>query len=156
MRRLSILLVALAAVALVLASCSSSTGPSDGGGGGGGGGAFPTKTVSGTVDVVAGSTLDAGDLKVITFAGWSDVGSNGAYTVDVIDSDTYQWLIFTSKTTGNPVMIGLYDPGARSVTANTNSTALALTMSLPHLVWSDDGDRQTYRALAVAWNRCHD
>ncbi len=143
MRRLSTLLVALAAVALVLASCSSSTGPTDGGGGGGSD-ALPTTTVSGTVDVVAGSTLDAGDLRVITFAGWSDVGSNGAYTVDVIDSDTYQWLIFTSKATGNPVVIGLYDPGARSVTANTNSTALALTMSLPHLVWSTDSDRQNY------------
>jgi hypothetical protein len=145
MRRLSVLFTALAAVALVLASCSSSTGPSDGGGDdGGGSGALPTRTISGTVDVATGSTLDAGDLRVMTFAGWSDVGSNGSFTVDAIDSDTYQWLVFTSRTSGNPVMLGLYDPGARSVMANTTSTALALTMSLPHLVWSGDSDRQSY------------
>jgi len=144
MRRLFVLFVVFAAVCIGLSSCSSVTDPGDGGGGGGGSDAIPRTTITGQLEVVENSTLKQQHLRVLTFAGSADLSTDGTFTVDVVDSDTWQWLLFVSKTTGNVAYIGLYDPLARSVMADDASTALALTMSVPHLIFTDHSDRELY------------
>jgi hypothetical protein len=140
MKRLFALVLLFAGLSLSLVSCSTSTSPdgdlvAD---------ALPTRSVTGTLNVVAGSTLAADDLRVVTFAGASPVDTDGTFTVDVIDSDTYQWLLFVSTATGNPVYIGLYEPLARAVEADELSTAVALVLSNPYLVFTSHADRSEY------------
>ncbi len=141
MRRILVLMLSLAVCGLIASCSQTSTGPE---GGGPSSDAYPTKTVSGTLEIPIGSTVTAGDLRVVTFAGRADLDSGGAFEVDVVDSDSYQWLLFVSKTTGDPVMIGLYEPSARAVTADATSTALALTLANPHLAFTSHTDREEY------------
>ncbi len=140
MKRVASILVA-GVLCLILASCTIT--PTDPGNGGGSD-AIPTTSVSGMLDGTAGATVSPGDLRVLTFAGSADLDTSGAFTVDVVDSDTYQWLLFVSQSTGNPIYIGLYSPTARAVAASDTSTALALALASPHLVYTDHTDREDY------------
>lgn len=143
MKRLLFLACALLAMALVVTSCSSSspTGTDDGPPIGGD---LPTVTVSGTLTMPAGSTLSANDLRALSFADEADLNSSGEFTLDVIDSDTFQIILFISKSTGNPVMMGGYNPQERSVDADSETTVLALTLMNPYLIYTSHADREDF------------
>lgn len=136
------------ALALALVSCSSTSGP-DGGDGDGGETSLPTVTVSGTVVLPAGgSTVDESDLRVVSPVAQADVAADGSFTVDVVDSDTYQWLLVVTQSGGDMVLIGLYEPGARSAVASTATTARALAAGVPHLIYTTHSMRSAFHTAA--------
>jgi hypothetical protein len=129
-----IIVLATAVLALVLvSSCGedggSTTAPDDGP-------IIEIETRSGSLDIVEGSTMQASALEVVTFAGASDVGQDGAFPVDAPEADKYQMMLFSSKSSGNPVYIGLYDPTTGEVAANETTTAYALTLMNPYLIYT--------------------
>jgi hypothetical protein len=144
MFRKSALILAMLMAVLTLISCSSSsTGPGDDGGDQSDSD-IPTTSVSGTVEFPTDCTVDADDLRAVSFIAQADVSTDGAFSVDIVDSDTYQWVLIVSKGTGNPVFIALYDPTARSVVASSSTTALALCAGMPHLIFTTHSERENY------------
>ncbi len=141
------MVMAVLVAALALASCSSSTsGPGDDDDNDPASG-LPTVTVSGTVVLPAGgSTVDESDLRVVSAVAQADVSSDGSFTVSVVDSDTYQWLLVVTQNDGDMVLIGLYEPGARSAVASTATTARALAAGVPHLIYTDHSMRSAFHS----------
>ncbi len=139
------MMLAVLVAALALASCSSTTsGPSDDGDNGGTNG-LPETTVSGTVVLPAGgSTVDETDLRVVSAIAQADVSADGSFSLSVVDSDTYQWLLVVTKSGGDIVLIGLYEPGARSAVASTATTARALAAGVPHLIYTTHSMRSAF------------
>ena len=90
------------------------------------------------------SNLEPKDLKVITFAGESDLDKEGKFSILAPEADKPQLLFFNSRSTNNPVYIGLYDPSTQETEANDRSTALALTLINPYLISSTAEQRQEY------------
>jgi len=103
-----------------------------------------TEMRSGILEVVAGSTLQAKDLNVVTFAGSANIDQNGSFSVKASYAEKYQLLFFNSKTSDNPVYIGIYNPSDGKVTANITSTALALTFLNPNLINTDQSQKEQY------------
>lgn len=138
----SILFIIIAILSIFLiTSCSDDssnpTGPSS----------EPTmekETRSGTLSIPEQSTIQLNELEVTTFAESSDLDQNGNFSVEAPEADKYQILFFMSKISGNPIYLGLYDPLQRSVEANITSTALALTLFNPYLIYSDQVQRSEY------------
>ncbi len=146
------MVVALLA-ALALVSCSTTSGPGDDDGDDGNNGQtqLPTVTVSGTVELPqGGSTVDESDLRVVSAVAQADVASDGSFTVDMVDSDTYQWFLVVTRNGGDIVLVGLYDPGARSATASVATTAKALAVGVPHLIYTGHSQRSAFHSAVAA------
>ena len=98
---------------------------------------------TGVLDLSA-SNLEPKDLTVITFAGESDLNTEGEFSILAPEADKPQLLFFNSRSTDNPIYIGLYDPLTQETEANERSTALALTLINPYLMSSTAEERQEY------------
>ncbi|MBD3226545.1 MAG: hypothetical protein GF313_17600, partial [Caldithrix sp.] len=105
-----------------------------------------TETRTGQLKMIEGATVDPTDLQVVSFAGASDVQGDGSFSVDATMTDDYQLMMFRSKSNGNPVFLGLYDPAKQEVSASDSSTALALTLLNPYLVFADQMQKDQYLA----------
>lgn len=102
-----------------------------------------TEIRTGVLDLST-SNLEPKDLKVITFAEESDLDEEGNFSVLAPEADKPQLLFFNSRSTNNPIYIGLYDPSTQETEANDRSTALALTLINPYLISSTAEMRQEY------------
>lgn len=122
---------------LLITSCHGPTGPT----------AEPTmekEIRSGILTITEGSTLQEEDIEVFTFAASATIEQNGNFSVEAPEAEKYQLLFFNSKTSGNPVYLGLYNPLTNTVTANDTSTALALTLFNPYLIYTNQIQREEY------------
>ena len=90
------------------------------------------------------SNIEAKDLTVVTLAGESDLDQEGKFSVLAPEAEKPQLLFFNSRSTDKPVYIGVYDPTTQKVEANETSTALALTLINPYLIFSSAEQRQEY------------
>jgi len=132
----------LAAVAMLLAlliftTCSeesSSTGPSTEP-------SMETVTISGSLNIPDGSTVQTDDLEVTTFATSEDLDGEGNFEIETPAAEKNQIVLFMSKNNNNPVYLGIYDPLVKNITANDTTTALALTLFNPYLIYSDQAQR---------------
>ena len=101
------------------------------------------ETRTGVLDLST-SNLEPKDLKVLTFAEQSNLDEKGKFSILAPEADKPQLIFFNSRTTNNPIYIGLYDPLTRETEANERSTALALTLINPYLISSTAEQRQEY------------
>ena len=90
------------------------------------------------------SNIEAKDLKVVTLAGESDLDQEGKFSVLAPEAEKPQLLFFNSRSTDKPIYIGVYNPSTQKVEANETSTALALTLINPYLIFSSAEQRQEY------------
>ena len=101
------------------------------------------ETRTGVLDLST-SNLEPKDLKVITFADESHLDNEGKFSILAPEADKPQLIFFNSRSTNNPIYIGLYDPSTQETEANVQSTALALTLINPYLISSSAEQRQEY------------
>ena len=105
---------------------------------------FQSVTRSGTLNLVEGSTVKPSGLNVVTFAGSAPLDEQGKFSVQATNAIGYQQLLFTSKTSGKLVSIGLYDPATKTLTANDTSTVVSLLLFNPALLNTTQALRQQY------------
>jgi len=110
----------------------------------GGAAALKVETREGTLSVPPEANIAPDELQVITFAEGQDMKADGSFRVKANVANTFQLLMFTKKSTGAPIFIGIYDPTEKSVMADLTSTALALTLFNPYLILSDQTNRAAY------------
>lgn len=96
--------------------------------------AFEEKTVPGKLTPVEGSQVDVTELRVISFADNEYVGVDSTFTINIVDSDNYQVVLFRKDGTDHVVYLGLYDPHLNTITANDTTTALGLALLNPFLI----------------------
>jgi len=144
-------LAVLVGLALGLSHCGGeeTTGPDPGP-------SIPTETRSGTVSLPQGSTVTEGDLEVITFSDSSGVDANGDFSVSAPAATNLQVLFLRSQSTHDPVLIALHDPETGALNADETSTALALLLFNPYLVYTDQSQRSEYLAAAQQSPRFQD
>lgn len=102
------------------------------------------ETVTGVLETPPGSTVNSNDLNVVTLANSANIGQDGSFSVQTNSSIKYQLLFVSSKTNDLPVYLALYDPITAKMMANDTSTALALTLFNPHLIYTDQSNRTEY------------
>jgi len=125
---------------LIFTTCSeesSSTGPSTEP-------SMETVTISGSLNIPDGSTVQTDDLEVTTFATSEDLDGEGNFEIETPAAEKNQIVLFMSKNNNNPVYLGIYDPLVKNITANDTTTALALTLFNPYLIYSDQAQRTEY------------
>ncbi|MFP4548422.1 MAG: PKD domain-containing protein [Fidelibacterota bacterium] len=106
--------------------------------------AIETEDKSGILIITDDANVDVKDFQVITLTNIDDLGENGEFEVKGNISDKIQILIFKKQSKNLPVYIGLFDPVTKKVTANDTTTALALTLLNPYLVYTTQTQRQQY------------
>ena len=99
---------------------------------------------TGILKLIPESTLQLDDLEVLTFAKSINLDQNGNFSVPANEADKYQSLFFNHKLTQSAVYLGLYNPVTNQVSANDTSTALALTLFNPYLIYTNQTQRQEY------------
>jgi len=99
---------------------------------------------SGTLQIPEGATVSEEDLEVTSFVEKADISHDGQFQINATKAEKFQVLLFNEKATNNPVYLGLYNPTFNNVTANDTSTALALTLFNPLLIYSEQSDREMY------------
>jgi hypothetical protein len=112
--------------------------------------AMSSQYVSGTVVLPEDATISPMDLKVVSIADAASVQDDGAFSVRVAQSESYQILFISDESTEQPVMIGLVDPVTGSALASDSSTALALTLVNPYLTGTTQAQRGEYLAAVEA------
>ncbi len=100
--------------------------------------AFEEKTVTGKLIPVEGSQVDVDQLRVISFADSEYVGIDSTFTINIVDSDNYQVVLFRRDGTEHVVYLGLFDPHDNTITANDTTTALGLALLNPFLIHAGD------------------
>jgi len=100
--------------------------------------------ITGSLTVVDQSTLQPQDLKVVTFADESPVNSDGSFSVQSSEAIKSQVVFICSKNTENPIYLGIREPSLNTVEIDVNSTALALTLYNPYLIFTTEIERRTY------------
>lgn len=95
---------------------------------------IPTELVSGTLVIPPGATLNADELLVETLVGSVGLESDGSYSVEVLAEQDRQLQFFSSRSTDNVVLIGLYDGQTGALQADVESTALALLLLNPLMI----------------------
>lgn len=108
------------------------------------------EVVAGHLDLPASAASLAGQLEVLSLAGAADVPVDGDFSVESPPASTWQPLIFREKACGKPVFLGLRDPETGEVQADVQSTAKALVLLNPYLLYADEAQRQEYLAAATA------
>lgn len=103
-----------------------------------------TEQREGQLNIAEGSTVQTDQMEVVTFAGSSNLDQNGGFDVNAPDAVNYQVLMFNSKTTNKPIYLGLYNPATDKVSASDTSTALALTLFNPNLIYTTQIQREQY------------
>lgn len=103
-----------------------------------------TVTRTGILKLIPGSTVQANEIEVVSFSKAVNVGQNGNFSVLSNEANKYQTLFFNHKITGLPVYFGLTNPVTNIVAANDTSTALALTLFNPYLIYTNQTQREQY------------
>jgi PKD repeat protein len=103
-----------------------------------------TYEVSGQLNLNQNATVDNSELQVVTFASDADIQADGSFNVETSEADNYQVMFINHKTSNNPVYLGLYNPQIREISASDSTTALALTLFNPYLIYSDFSQRTDY------------
>jgi len=101
-------------------------------------------TYSGLLKLIPGSTIPVAELEVVSFAKSENVSQNGNFSVQGNEANKYQALFFNHIQSKNPVYLGLFDPVANKMMANDTSTALALTLFNPYLIYTNQTQREQY------------
>ncbi len=108
------------------------------------------EVAAGHLELPAAASSLAGQLEVLTLVGSADVPASGDFVVEAPPASTLQPLIFREKNCGKPIFLGLRDPTTGVVEANVESTATALLLFNPYLLYADQAQRQVYLADAQA------
>ncbi|HUU46088.1 MAG TPA: hypothetical protein VM118_10190 [Acidobacteriota bacterium] len=111
---------------------------------------FVLETHTGTLITPSQSTVQAEDLKVISFADSAAPDAAGQFSIDMPQTDKHQIVFLNSKSSGDPVFMGLYDPATKSMMVNDTSTALALALFNPLLAYTTADQRREYLAAVQA------
>ncbi len=106
--------------------------------------AAAVQEVSGTLNLPEDIGVEEDELRVITIAESNDISEDGSFSVEVMESEGVQLLLFTDKDDGDPIFLGLHDPVANTVQADITSTALALTLLNPYMVFTSQEQRAEY------------
>ena len=69
----------------------------------------PEEEISGTLEISDGSTVQANELKVVSFTGMGDISNDGSFSVSVAGGQRNQ-LVFFNSDNDEPVYIGIYNP----------------------------------------------
>ena len=104
---------------------------------------FPTEEITGSLGLTPGATINASDLTAVSFAGSDQLSETGGFVINIPESDMFQ-AIFFNNNDDDPVYIGIYNPAGGIITANETSTAQALTMFNPYLIFSDQSEREAF------------
>ncbi len=104
---------------------------------------FPTVEIDGSLGLTPGATINASELTAVSFAGSDQLSETGGFIIKIPESDKFQ-SIFFNNSDKKPVYIGLYNPQGGIIQANETSTALALTMFNPYLIFSNQSQREQY------------
>jgi len=109
---------------------------------------YQSQQVSGVLNIPDGADIEENDLAINTFSTISYIDLDGSFSVNTPAAEKYQVMFFKSKLTGNTIFLGLLDPAIKKVHASDTSTALALLLFNPYLVYSDQMQRQEYLLIA--------
>ncbi|MBD3368628.1 MAG: hypothetical protein GF405_10740, partial [Candidatus Eisenbacteria bacterium] len=126
----------LLGLGLLLGSCSSTVGPSSPAADG-----VAVRMVSGTVILPEGAAADPADLEVVSMASRAPVGADGAYSIEIPETDGTQILAVVDAA-GAPVMLGSAGPDETTgVGIDAPSTALSLVLMNPYTLMFSPSDR---------------
>lgn len=100
--------------------------------------------ITGSLIVVDQSTLQPEDLKVVTFAEESSVNGDGTFIVKASDANKSQVVFICSQQTDNPIYLGIRESSLDTLSIDVSSTALALTLYNPYLIFTSETERHTY------------
>lgn len=103
-----------------------------------------TITRSGSLKLILGSTLQVSDIEVTSFSKTVNLAQNGNFSIPSNEATKYQTLFFNHKITGLPVYFGIVNPVSNIVAANDTTTALALTLFNPYLIYTNQAQRTQY------------
>lgn len=100
---------------------------------------FDSFSINGALTLIDGSIVNDEELQVYSFVSNGFIEAMTAdsilpFSVEVVDSENYQIVMFSTNEPGNIVYMGLYDPLQQTITANDTTTALALCMLNPLLI----------------------
>jgi len=127
----------LVITALCLASCSNSTGPEqvqdDAW-------PIPTRVISGSVSFPDGVSRDYASLEVLGFAGRAAVGSDGDFSVRVLDTEEPQVVLVVSGDS-SPLLLGYIRSDESTTTVDVSSTIEALVVMNPFMTMVSIDDR---------------
>ena len=110
----------------------------------GGNPTMKTVTRTGILKLIPGSTLQVNDIEVVSFSKSINLAPNGNFSILSNEANKYQTLFFNHKITGLPVYFGITNPVTNIVAANDTSTALALTLFNPYLIYTNQTRRVQY------------
>lgn len=103
-----------------------------------------TVTRTGILKLIPGSTVQVNEIEVVSFSKAVNLSQNGNFSVPSNEANKYQTLFFNHKITGLPVYFGITNPVTNIVAANDTSTALALTLFNPYLIYTNQTQREQY------------
>lgn len=106
--------------------------------------AIETEKKEGSLEIGEDFGLDFGDIQVITLTEIGELKQDSTFEVDGNISDKYQIVIFKKPQSELPIFIGIYDPESGTVSAGARTTALALTLLNPYLVYTSQSQRIEY------------
>ncbi|MBN2280294.1 MAG: PKD domain-containing protein [Candidatus Marinimicrobia bacterium] len=106
--------------------------------------AIETETKKGNLVIGENANVNPGNLEVVSFTDRSDIENDGNFEVGGNLSDKFQVLIIKKPQNKLPIYIGIYDPVTDQVNANATTTAMALCLLNPYLVYTTQTQRQNY------------
>jgi hypothetical protein len=106
---------------------------------------FPVVELSGTLEITPGASISASEITALSFSDSDQLSSTGTFLIKIPETLRNQVIFFTNAD-DNPIYLGIYNPLTKVLSANETSTALALTMFNPYMIFSDQTKRQEYLA----------
>jgi len=103
-----------------------------------------TENKQGNLVIGENDDVNPGNFEVVSLTDVSDVDNNGNFEVGGNLSDKYQILLIKKPQNKLPVYIGIYDPVTKEVRADATTTAMALTLLNPYLVYTTQTQRLNY------------
>lgn len=104
---------------------------------------IPEIELEGILQIEEGTTIQASELQIISFTDSKELSDNGSFSLNIPETNKNQLLFFNSSD-NEPVYIGIYNPTKKEIMASEKSTALALTMFNPYLIYSNQSQREDY------------
>lgn len=105
---------------------------------------IPFEDRTGVLIIPEGTVIAPTSLHIFSLAESADINADSSFTVKSTAADKFQLLLFLDKSTNKPVFIGIYDPQSGKVAASDTSTALALTLFNPMLVYASQENCMQY------------
>lgn len=103
-----------------------------------------TADFSGNININENMNIPLDKMEIVSFYEKSDINNDGSFSIKSINSDNYQLTMVQEKNTSKLLYIGIADPQTHKIQINDTTTALALTLINPYLVFSEKNDRTIY------------